>query len=195
MLIRNEHKNDVDRISKIQFAAFNGHPIHAGAAPTEHLIVERLRAADALTLSLLAEENGEALGHIAISPTTVGDCNQGWYLLGPVGVIPNKQRQGVGSALIREVLMQLQVKRAKGIVLVGDPEYYTRFGFKNFSGLSYSGVPEQFVLGFSFSDKNPEGEIRAHEAFRSPKGEVKIPPKENDSPRRVRHYLSVSHRK
>lgn len=195
MLIRSEHKNDVDRISKIQFAAFNGHPIHAGAAPTEHLIVERLRAADALILSLLAEENGEALGHIAISPTTVGDCNQGWYLLGPVGVIPDKQRQGVGSALIREVLMQLQVNRAKGIVLVGDPEYYKRFGFKSFSGLSYSGVPEQFVLGFSFLDKDPEGEIIAHEAFRSPKVEVKSPPKENPSPRRVRHYLSVSHRK
>ena len=195
MLIRNEHKNDIDRISQIQFAAFDGHPIHAGAAPTEHLIVERLRAANALTLSLVAEENGEALGHIAISPTIVGDCNQGWFLLGPVGVVPNKQRQGIGSALIREVLMQLQENSAEGIVLVGDPEYYNRFDFKNFSGLSYSGVPEQFVLGFSFSDKEPEGEIIAHEAFHAPKAEVKSPPKESDLPRRSGHYLSVSHRK
>lgn len=195
MLIRNEHKNDVDRISEIQFAAFDGHPIHAGAAPTEHLIVERLRAADALTLSLLAEENGEVLGHIAISPAIVGECNQGWYLLGPVGIVSNKQRQGIGSALIREVLMQLQGSRAEGIVLVGDPEYYNRFGFKSFSGLSYSGVPEQFILGFSFSNKDPEGEIIAHEAFRTPKLEVKSPPKESETPRRSRHYLSVSHRK
>lgn len=195
MLIRNEHKNDIDRISQIQFAAFDGHPIHAGAAPTEHLIVERLRTADALTLSLLAEENGEVLGHIAISPTIVGDCNQGWYLLGPVGVVPSRQRQGIGSALIREVLMQLQKSRAGGIVLVGDPEYYNRFGFKSFSGLSYSGVPEQFVLGFSFSEKEPEGEIIAHEAFRTPNVEVKSPPKESTPPRRSGHYLSVSHRK
>lgn len=195
MLIRNEHKNDVDRISKLQFAAFDGHPIHAGAAPTEHLIVERLRAADALTLSLLAEENGEALGHIVISPTSVGDCKQGWYLLGPVGVVPSKQRQGVGSALIREVLMQMQENGAEGVVLVGDPEYYKRFGFKSFSGLSYSGVPEQFVLGLSFSDKDPEGEISAHDAFHAPNIEVKSPPKESDSPRRIRHYLSVSRRK
>lgn len=166
MLIRDELNSEVDRISQIQYAAFKGHPMHApGAEPTEHLIVERLRTSNALSLSLLAEENGEAVGHIAMSPATVGEAKQGWYLLGPVGVVPSRQRAGIGSALVRESLKQMQKKGAEGVVLVGDPAFYGRFGFKNISGLTYAGVPDQYVLGLSFTDKEPKGEITAHDAF------------------------------
>ncbi|MEZ6852923.1 GNAT family N-acetyltransferase [Halodesulfovibrio aestuarii] len=166
MLLKDELPNDVDRISQIQYAAFKGHPMHKpGAEPTEHRIVERLRASNALSLSLLAEENGEAIGHIAMSPAIVGEAGQGWYLLGPVGVIPSRQGAGIGSALVREALQQMRKKGAKGVVLVGDPEFYTRFGFKGIAGLTYAGVPDQFVLGLSFSDKEPQGEIIAHDAF------------------------------
>ncbi|SIO26751.1 GNAT family N-acetyltransferase [Halodesulfovibrio marinisediminis] len=193
MLIRNEQKDDAGRISQIHYAAFNGHPMHApGAEPFEHLIVEYLRAFDALTLSLLAEEDGEAVGHIAISPAIVGKDSEGWFLLGPVGVLPDRQKSGVGSALIREALQLMQEMGAKGIVLVGSPEYYNRFGFKSLSGLTYSGVPDQFVLGLSFTENAPQGEIIAHEAFTRQHSCTKPEREVSESPRGMRHYLSVS---
>lgn len=166
MLIKDEQSNDNDRISNIQYAAFKGHPMHApGAEPSEHLIVERLRISNALSLSLLAEEDGEGVGHIAFSPATVGESESGWYLIGPVGVIPSRQGHGLGSALIREALRKMQDMGAEGIVLVGPPEFYSRFGFRNIPALKYKGVPDQYVLALPFTDTVPEGDIIAHDAF------------------------------
>lgn len=166
MLIKDEQPNDSNRITNIQYAAFKGHPMHApGAEPTEHIIVERLRASKALALSLLAEEGGEAVGHIAISPATIGNSTSGWYLLGPVGVVPAHQGHGIGSCLIRETLQRMKDKGAEGIVLVGEPKFYNQFGFKNVPTITYSGVPDQYVLALSFTDNEPEGEIVAHDAF------------------------------
>lgn len=95
----------------------------------------------------------------------VGEADSGWYLLGPVGVVPSHQGKGVGSALIREGLQQIQDKGAEGVVLVGDPELYKRFGFKAIHGLTYGGVPDQFVLGLSFTANVSKGEIVVHSAF------------------------------
>lgn len=166
MLLKNEQHKDIERISQIQYAAFKDHPIHAaGAEPVEHLIVERLRKANALTLSILAEEKGEAVGHIAISPAVVGRSSQGWYLLGPVGVMPQHQGKGIGSTLIHEALGRMGNMGADGIVLVGDPAFYKRFGFKNVPGITYEGIPGQFILTLPFTNRNTEGAIVAHEAF------------------------------
>lgn len=169
MLIRDERPEDVLRISQIHYAAFKGHPVHPpGSEPVEHRIVESLRASGALTLSLLAEVDGETVGHIALSPAVVGDETVGWYLLGPVGVLPRLQGQGLGSALVRESLRRIRSMgdmSALGVVLVGDPGFYTRFGFANVPGLIYPGVPEQYVLAACFGGKAPQGEIVAHEAF------------------------------
>ncbi|EHJ48965.1 GCN5-related N-acetyltransferase [Solidesulfovibrio carbinoliphilus subsp. oakridgensis] len=166
MHIREERPEDVSRISPIQYAAFQGHPMHApGAEPTEHHIVERLRASGALALSLLAEAGGEAVGHIALSPAAVGEEPDGWLLLGPVGVLPRRQGQGIGSALVRESLRRARGSGAAGIVLVGDPGFYGRFGFGNVPGLVYRGVPDQYVLAVCFGDQAPAGEIVAHAAF------------------------------
>ncbi len=166
MQITKELPNDIERISQIHYAAFKGHPMHKpGAEPVEHLIVERLRASNALSLSLLVEVNQEAVGHIAFSPATVGECALGWYLLGPIGVMPEHQGKGVGSALMHEALLQMRNMDALGIVLVGDPEFYKRFGFKNMPNLSWKGVPDQFVQALSFTEVHPEGEIIAHDAF------------------------------
>jgi len=166
MLLKNEQPEDIKRISQIQYTAFKDHPIHvAGSEPVEHLIVERLRNANALTLSLLAEEEGKAVGHIAISPAVVGESSRGWYLLGPVGVCPEYQGKGIGSALIRETLFRMEDMSAEGVVLVGDPAFYKRFGFKNVPGITYEGIPAQFILTLPFTNRNTEGAIKAHKAF------------------------------
>jgi len=169
MLIRDEQTNDIERVTKIQYAAFKGHPMHPpGSEPVEQRIVELLRAKNALTLSLLAEEDGVAAGHIAISPAVVGACAEGWHLLGPVGVVPERQGRGIGTALIRETLSRMRESGSLGLVLVGDPAFYGRFGFRSMEGLTYTGVPGQYVLALPFTEALSEGEIIAHEAFRAP---------------------------
>ena len=172
MHIRNERPADAERIERIQYAAFKGHPMHKpGAEPTEHLIVERLRADNELTLSLLAELEGQAVGHIAFSPASVGEAGRGWHLLGPVGVLPENQDRGVGSMLIREGLERLRDQGSAGVVLVGDPDFYARFGFQTVPGLVYPGVPGQYVLALPFTSAVPQGEITTHSAFAAPNDE------------------------
>lgn len=166
MIIRHEQNADAEAISRLHYAAFLNHPQHPpGAEPVEHLIVERLRAAGALTLSLVAEEDGAVAGHIAISPAAVGDASRGWFLLGPIGVLPGCQGRGIGSALMRETMDIMKRQGAAGIVLVGDPGFYERFGFASRQGLTHAGVPSQYVLAAIFGDAHPSGAIAAHEAF------------------------------
>jgi putative acetyltransferase len=169
MHIRDErpgNEQDSRAILHIEYTAFKGHPMHApGAEPTEHLIVERLRASGDLTLSLLAEVDGEPVGHVTLSPAVVGADRSGWYLLGPVGVLPPMQGRGIGSALIRDVLRRMREAGALGVVLVGDPGYYVRFGFARVPDLGYPGVPGQYVLAVRFGDRLPQGDIIAHAAF------------------------------
>jgi putative acetyltransferase len=165
-IIRHEEPGDGQTISKILYAAFKDHPQHPpGVEPNEHLMVEKLRQTGNLTLSLVAEDTGEPAGYIAMSPVSVGDAATGWYLLGPVGVVPGRQKTGIGTALIREALQKMRKKGALGIVLVGDPAFYNRFGFMAVPGLVYKGVPDRYVLGLAFTGILPRGEIVAHEAF------------------------------
>lgn len=169
MLLRDERPDDVSRITQIQYAAFKNHPQHApGAEPTEQRIVELLRASGGLRLSLVVEENGEAVGHIALSPATVGADGTGWFLLGPVGVLPHCQGRGLGSALVRAALRRMEEQGALGVVLVGDPGFYTRLGFANVPGLTWPGVPDQYVLAACFTERTPQGAIQAHAAFAAP---------------------------
>jgi len=166
MQIRPETRDDDLLIDVIQYAAFRNHPRHeSGAEPTEHRIVRALRDAGALTLSLLIEERGEAVGHIALSPAAVGREASGWHLLGPVGVLPGHQGRGLGTALVRAAVRQMKTRDALGIVLVGDPGFYGRFGFTQVPGLAWPGVPDQYVLALPLADRRPVGDIACHSAF------------------------------
>lgn len=162
LLIRPESGGDVSGIREVNIEAFADHPI---SRQTEHLIVDELRSAGALEVSLVAVEEGRVLGHVAFSRAVVGDAGAGWYLLGPIAVLPACQGQGIGSALVEAGLSEIQSRGAAGCVLVGDPGYYGRFGFATFSDLQYEGVPHEYVLGLRFADEEPSGSIHAHEAF------------------------------
>jgi putative acetyltransferase len=94
--IRNETEADVNAISEVTATAFK---ILAVSSHTEQFIIEALRAAKALTLSLVAERDGRVIGHIAFSPVNLSDGTTGWYGLGPVSVLPEYQREGIGKAL------------------------------------------------------------------------------------------------
>jgi putative acetyltransferase len=161
--IRREKSSDIGRITDIIVAAFKDHPLGNN---TEQFIVKGLRSAKALTVSLVAEINGESIGHIAFSPVKISGGSNNWYGLGPISVLPKYQKQGVGKALIREGLSVLKEIGGKGCVLVGEPDYYNRFGFKTLPQLTYSGVPNKFVLALPFGkNSSPTGNIEFHESF------------------------------
>lgn len=162
MIIRNETNSDVEAISEVTKAAFENHP-HSNH--TEQFIVNALRAANALTVSLVAEVNGKVAGHIAFSPVTISDGSRNWYGLGPVSVLPEFQKQGIGKALVHEGLSLLKALGGKGCVLVGDPEYYKRFGFRNFPDLIYDGVPPEYFLALPFDENKTLGTVEFHRGF------------------------------
>ena len=164
VIIRNETSVDVSAISEVTVAAFNMLEI---SNHTEQFIIEALRASHALTVSLVAEMDGRVIGHIAFSPVTMSDGTQDWYGLGPVSVLPEYQRQGVGKALIREGLALLRGMHARGCCLVGHPEYYKKFGFDNVPGLVHEGVPPEVFLALSFDGNVPQGTVAFHEGFKA----------------------------
>lgn len=160
--IHPETASETDDIREINVEAFRDHPV---SRQTEHLIVDALRDAGALELSLVAVGEGRTVGHIAFSRAGVGESTSDWFLLGPVAVLPNEQGRGIGSALVETGLAELRARHAGGCVLVGDPGYYARFGFSAFPDLSYEGVPHEYVLGLPFTDETPCGAIVANKAF------------------------------
>ena len=159
--IRNEEPGDIPAIRTIIKAAFAD---MAYSSQTEAEIIDGLRDAGALRLSLVAVEDGEVIGNVAFSDVTI-DGRDGWVGLGPVAVKPGLQSRGVGSALIRGGLERMRLAGVAGCVLVGDPGYYKRFGFAAVSGLGYDGVPDEYVLALRFTDAVPKGAIAYHAAF------------------------------
>jgi putative acetyltransferase len=163
LLIRSETSADVGAIAEVTAAAFKTLAI---SNQTEQYIIAALRAANVLTLSLVAEADGRIVGHIAFSPVTISDGSPDWYGLGPISVLPAYQRRGIGSALIREGLSRLKDLGARGCCLVGHPEYYGRFGFQNnIRGLGHEGVPAQAFFALSFDGHMPQGVVEFHPGF------------------------------
>jgi len=162
MIIRNETASDIVAITHVTVAAFMNLKI---SNQTEHYIIHALREAGALSLSLVAEIDGDVVGHVAFSPVTISDGAKGWYGLGPVSVLPGLQNQGIGSSLIRQGLSLLKQMGGEGCALVGDPNYYRRFEFRHVTGLVYEGVPQEFFLALPFNATIPQGTVLFHEAF------------------------------
>ncbi|WP_235048816.1 GNAT family N-acetyltransferase [Methylomonas sp. MK1] len=144
LVIRSERKSDENAIEGITHQAFASHP-HSSHA--EHLIIRALREANVLTISLVAEQSNEVVGHIAFSPVTISDGTSGWFGLGPVSVLPSVQKRGIGRALIEHGLSQLRELGADGCVLLGEPSFYKRFGFSNSPGLYATRHSPRVLLG------------------------------------------------
>jgi putative acetyltransferase len=97
----------------------------------------------------------------------ISDGAKGWYGLGPVSVLPDYQRRGIGKALIQEGLSRLRKLHAGGCCLVGHPQYYRRFGFENAAGLALAGVPQDVFFALSFDGHVPRGQVTFHEGFKA----------------------------
>lgn len=162
MLIRFERPEDADAIHALTWVAFKPMPYSNN---TEARIVRDLRASGDLTLSLVADEGGEIIGHVAFSPITVGDIEHGWYGLGPISVKPERQRQGIGRALILKGLDLLIERGASGCALIGDPAVYRGAGFESDGKLTYGDLDTRYLQRIVFKGSPPSGALKFSPAF------------------------------
>jgi len=172
-IIRRETPGDVEAIARVTDEAFR---TVAVSRQTERYIIDALRAAGALAVSLVAEVEGQVVGHVAFSPVSISDGAANWYGLGPVSVLPQHQRQGIGSALIREGLSIVRSRGGQGCCLVGYPDYYKRFGFAARPQLIHEGVPPEVFVVLPFGEPAPSGVVTFHEGFQATGGESPTSP-------------------
>ncbi len=160
--IRPERADDFQGIHETTIAAFLNivHTDH-----NEQLIVKSLRDSGALTISLVAEDLAQIIGHVALSPVTISDGSTNWYGLGPISVIPREQGKGIGSTLMSAAIAELKNLNANGCVLLGDPKYYHRFGFKPIEGMVLPGVPPEYFQALLLKGVHPNGTVTYHGSF------------------------------
>lgn len=133
VMIRPEQTADVDAIRAVQAAAFRKPDAPAGDLPMEAALVDELRAdPDAWIpeLSLVTvDDAGQVIAHVVCSRAWVGVARRPVLGLGPIGVLPERQGDGLGSALVRASIRVAEEHREPLIALLGSPVYYGRFGF------------------------------------------------------------------
>ena len=160
--IRPEAPGDEAAIYTLTEAAFRGMEFADG---DEQDLVNQLREDGDLTLSLVAKDRGRIIGHIAFSPVTISDGSSNWYGLGPVSVEPSRQGERIGSMLVIDGLERLRAKGANGCVLLGDPAYYGRFGFRHDPRLKYPGPPPEYFQFTILHGDMASGEVKYAPAF------------------------------
>ena len=163
MILRTETPADHRAIRALTKAAFAGADHASG---TEHAIIDALRDADQLTLSLVIQGADGIVAHLCFSPVQIAGQSCGWFGLGPVSVAPHHQGQGLGSRLIREGLTRMARSHgAGGCVVLGDPAFYNRFGFAPDPGLTVADAPPEYFMQITFDAPTPKGEVTYHAAF------------------------------
>lgn len=162
ILIRKEAAADAVAIDAVTVAAFRNATY---SNHTEHFIVRALREAGQLSVSLVADDKGTVVGHVAISPVTISDGTGGWYGLGPISVEPDRQGLGIGAQLMEHALSELRRTGAAGCVVLGDPQYYSRFDFIADPALVLPGVPPEYFQAIRFTGSSPVGKVSYHESF------------------------------
>jgi len=162
MRLRPEQPGDIAAIRRLTEMAFREaeHTSHV-----EHFIVDALRQRDELSVSLVAEDEGDIVGHVAVSPVAIDGVVDGWFGLGPVSVAPSRQRQGIGSRLVELALQALRDRGACGCVVLGEPAYYGRFGFVAEPTLVLPGVPPAYFQCIALRGQPARGSVSYSSAF------------------------------
>ena len=156
MMIRAEEPADIAGIRKVVAEAFPG--------PLEALLVDRLRADGNSVISLVAVDDGRVVGHVQFSSMTAPFRALG---LGPVSVMPDRQRSGIGSQMIRAGLKHAADAGWEGVFVLGSPKYYQRFGFSpdRARGFKSSYAGAHFMLLALNGCPHTEGEVNYAPAF------------------------------
>lgn len=160
--IRKETPADVAAIEALTAAAFLN-AAHTGH--TEQFIVSALRNSGRLFVSLVADDDDTVIGHVAVSPVILSNGATGWFGLGPLSVAPKRQREGIGTRLMQQALTELNRLGACGCVVLGDPGYYSRFGFRVEPSLILPEVPPMYFQAMSFGGPLPSATVSYHASF------------------------------
>jgi putative acetyltransferase len=163
--IRPERLSDYKHVYQIQRAAFG--------QDGEARLVEALRKRATPHLSLVAEMGEDLVGHVMFSPVSIEGAGEPPPIAGlaPLAVLPERQGEGAGSALIRAGLSDCDSMGWQAIFLLGDPAYYSRFGFNLAAARGLRYESEAFDVAFQFIELVPDalsgcrGWVRYHEAF------------------------------
>lgn len=175
ILVRLEEEKDYRRVEEITKLAFS-YPgrIERGqiGCPFEHWMVHELRKRDGiLTLSLVAEVDNVLVGHIICSNAEVKTLNKSLPVLnfGPISVLPEYQRKGIGSALINAMVEKARLMGCGAILFFGRPEYYPQFGFKEASEFGVSDSEGYNYSAFMGMELKPQylSEVRGGKYYES----------------------------
>ena len=161
-MIRDERADDAPVIAALTTRAFAAAEHASG---TEAAIVDALRVAGALTVSLVAVEDGAIVGHVALSPVRIDGAAGGWFGLGPLSVDPARQRHGIGAGLVEAALARLRAAGAAGCMLLGEPAYYRRFGFVSDPALRYGDEASPYFQNLPLAGPPACGQVSYHPAF------------------------------
>ncbi len=164
MVIRDEIFADQRAIFQLTKRAFAPMPFSAG---DEQHLINALRNSGALAISMVAVQGERVVGHIAFSPAKCSDQHGKWFALGPVAVEPDLQGQKIGSALIEAGIQRLKSINASGCILTGDPNFYSRFGFKPFPALCPPGEPPEYFMMLPLLCASPREVVEFHPLFHS----------------------------
>lgn len=160
--IRKEAPSDIAAIEAVTVAAFLD---AAHASHTEQFIVGALRDSGQLAVSLVADDDGAVIGHVALSPVAISGGAVRWYGLGPLSVAPAHQGRGIGTWLVEQALAELRALGASGCVVLGDPAYYARFGFRAEPALVLPGVAPEYFQAIAFDGPPASGTVAYHASF------------------------------
>lgn len=160
--VRAERPSDHARIHDITTRAFASMPFSDG---NEQDLIDRFREAGALEISLVADQKDAVVGQVTFTRAIAADGSPGWYALGPVAVEPKLQGQRIGEKLIEAGLSELRQRGAAGCILVGNPDYYRRFGFRGFPDLCPERQPADFFQILPLGVTEPDVVIEFHPLF------------------------------
>ena len=129
MIVRRERPGDIAAARAVQAAAFAGAD---GEEPVEARLLDELRADEGWIpeLSLVAEVDGSVVGHVVCTRGSVGADRRPALGLGPIGVLPDHQGEGIGAALVHSAVAVAEARDETLVALLGSTEWYPRFGFE-----------------------------------------------------------------
>ena len=161
MIIQAFKSQQLDDVKDVLKQVFLNHP-HSDNK--EHLIVENLINNNNDVLSMVGIDNDKVVAFITYSKVKFDNDNDNWVGLAPVAVLPEYQGCGLGSKIIKSSLEQIK-QSYDGCVVMGEGEYYKRFGFDVVDGLFFEGVPTEYFMAQSFKGTKPQGAVVYNEAF------------------------------